>query len=149
MPTQLNTICQIPRLNLAWGMVKAKGSAGGIDGVTLTEFEKEKNKQLTLLADELAKGTWKPQPYMEIEVPKTKNPDEKRKLGMTAIRDKIVQHTIKSVIEPRYEKIFIGNSYGYRPGRGATKAIRRVLAECHKSQYKYVLRLSVLSVMHV
>jgi CRISPR-associated endonuclease Cas1/group II intron reverse transcriptase/maturase len=80
---------------------------------------------------------------MEIEVVKTKTPDEMRKLGMTAIRDKIVQHAIKSVIEPRYEKIFLGNSYGYRPGKGATKAIRRVLAECHRSQYKYILRLDI------
>lgn len=143
MLTQLNMLCQIPRLHLAWGTVKAKGSAGGIDGISIMEFEKEKRKEIPKLAEELKAGTWKPQPYMEIEVAKTKNPDEIRKLGMTAIRDKIVQHAIKSVIEPRYEKIFLGNSYGYRPGKGATKAIRRVLAECHKPQYKYVLRLDI------
>ena len=143
MPAQLNALCQIPRLYLAWNTVKAKGSAGGIDGISILEFEKEKRKEIPKLAEELNAGTWKPQPYMEIEVAKTKNPDEMRKLGMTAIRDKIVQHAIKSVIEPRYEKIFLGNSYGYRPGKGATKAIRRVLAECCKKQYKYVLRLDI------
>lgn len=143
MPYQLNTLCQIPRLYLAWNMVKAKGSVGGIDGITIIEFEKEKRKEIPKFAEELMAGTWKPQPYMEIEVVKTKNPDEIRKLGMTAIRDKIVQHAIKSIIEPRYERIFLANSYGYRPGKGATKAIRRVLAECHKSQYKYVLRLDI------
>lgn len=143
MPAQLNMLCQIPRLHLAWGIVKAKGSAGGIDGMTIIEFEHEKRKEILKLSEELKAGMWKPQPYMEIEVAKTKNPDEIRRLGMTAIRDKIVQHAIKSIIEPRYEKIFLGNSYGYRPGKGATKAIRRVLAECHKLQYKYVLRLDI------
>lgn len=143
MPAQLNALCQIPRLYLAWNMVKAKGSVGGIDGVSILEFEKEKRKEIPKLAEELKAGTWKPQPYMEIEVAKTKNPEEMRKLGMTAIRDKIVQHAIKSVIEPRYEKIFMGNSYGYRPGKGAAKAIRRLLAECCKKQYKYVLRLDI------
>ena len=143
MPSQLNMLCQIPRLHIAWGNVKAKGAAGGIDGISILEFEKEKRKELPKLAEELKAGTWKPLPYMEIEVAKTKNPDEVRKLGMTAIRDKIVQHAIKSVIEPRYEKIFLGNSYGYRPGKGAMKAIRRVLAECHRPQYKYVLRLDI------
>jgi len=143
MPAQLNALCQIPRLYLAWNTVKAKGSAGGIDGISILEFEKEKRREIPKLAEELKTSTWKPQPYMEIEVAKTKNPDEIRKLGMTAIRDKIVQHAIKSVIEPRYEKIFLGNSYGYRPGKGATKAIRRVLAECHRPQYKYVLRLDI------
>jgi len=143
MSAQLNALCQIPRLYLAWNTVKAKGSAGGIDRISILEFEKEKRKEIPKLAEELKVGTWKPQPYMEIEVAKTKNPEEMRKLGMTAIRDKIVQHAIKSVIEPRYEKFFLGNSYGYRPGKGATKAIRRVLAECHKPQYKYVLRLDI------
>ena len=143
MPAQLNALCQIPRLYLAWNTVKAKGSAGGVDGISILEFEKDKRKEIPKLAEELKAGTWKPQPYMEIEVAKTKNPDEMRKLGMTAIRDKIVQHAIKSIIEPRYEKIFLGNSYGYRPGKGATKAIRRVLAECCKKQYKYVLRLDI------
>ena len=143
MPAQLNQLCQIPRLHLAWNAVKAKGSVGGIDGMTIIEFEHNKRKEIPKLAEELKAGKWKPQPYMEIEVAKTKNPDEIRKLGMTAIRDKIVQHVIKSVIEPRYEKIFLGNSYGYRPGKGAAKAIRRVLAECHRPQYKYVLRLDI------
>ena len=116
---------------------------GGIDGVTIQEFEKEKRKQIPMLASELKAGSWKPQPYLEIEVSKFKNPEEVRKLGMSAIRDKIVQHAIRAIIEPRYEKIFLGNSYSYRPGKGAVKAIRRILAECHKSKYKYVLRLDI------
>ena len=107
MSTQLNQLCQIPRLHLAWNTVKAKGAAGGIDGMTIIDFEHDKRKEIPKLAEELKAGTWKPQPYMEIEVPKIKNPDEIRKLGMTAIRDKIVQHAIKSIIEPRYEKIFL------------------------------------------
>lgn len=143
MPSQLQSLCQISRLHLAWNTVKVKGSVGGIDGVTIHEFEQNKRKEIPKLAEELKAGKWKPQPYMEIEVAKIKNPDEIRKLGMTAIRDKIVQHAIKSVIEPRYEKIFLNCSYGYRPGKGATKAIRRLLAECRRPQYKYVLRLDI------
>lgn len=84
MPVQLNMLCQIPRLHLAWNTVKAKGSAGGIDGMTIIEFEHDKRKEILKLAEELKAGTWKPQPYMEIEVAKTKSPDEMRKLGMTA-----------------------------------------------------------------
>lgn len=107
MPAQLNMLCQIPRLHLAWCTVKAKGSVGGIDGISIDEFEKNKRREIAKLAEELKTGIWKPQPYLEIEVAKTKNPDEIRKLGMTAIRDKIVQHAIKSIVEPRFEKIFL------------------------------------------
>lgn len=143
MPTQFNTLCSELSLYNAWNIVKEKGSVGGIDGVTIQEFEKEKRKLIPKLAEELRNGSWKPMPYLEIEVAKKKSPDEMRKLGMTAVRDKIVQHAIKVIIEPRYDHIFVGNSYGYRSGKGATKAIRRVLSECKNKKYKYVLRLDI------
>ena len=108
MAKQIDILCSEITLYNAWSVVKEKGSAGGIDGMTIQEFDKEK-----------------------------------RKLGMITIRDKIVQQGIRAIIEPRYDRIFIGNSYGYRPGKGATKAIRRVLSECKNKKYKYVLRLDI------
>lgn len=143
MPTQFAILCQETTLYNAWNIVKEKGAAGGIDGMTIQEFDKDKRRQIPKLAEELSNKTWKPYPYLEIEVAKDKSPEEKRKIGMTVIRDKIVQVAIKGIIEPRYDRIFVGNSYGYRPGKGATKAIRRVLAECKNKKYKYVLRLDI------
>lgn len=35
MSSQFDTLCQESRLHLAWNIVKARGAAGGIDGVTL------------------------------------------------------------------------------------------------------------------
>ena len=87
MPAQFKTLCQETTLYEAWSTVKSKGSAGGIDGVTIQEFDKEKRKEIPKLVEELKAGTWKPYPYLEIEIPKSKDPTEKRKLGMTAIRD--------------------------------------------------------------
>ena len=46
MPSQLVTLCQEARLYLAWNSVKAKGAGGGIDGVSVLDFEKEKRKQI-------------------------------------------------------------------------------------------------------
>lgn len=143
MSAQFNALCQIPRLYLAWSMVKSKGSVGGIDGISIDEFEKNKRKYIQQLSAELKDGTWKPQPYLETEAAKSKNPNEIRKLCMMTIRDKIVQYAIKSIIEPRYEKIFYANNYGYRPGRGATKAICRIVHECKNKNIKYVLRLDI------
>lgn len=143
MPSvHFNTLCQPATLFTAWNTVKAKGAAGGVDGVTVEVFEKQKKTQIPKLVEELKAGRWKPLPYLQIEVPKKKNTEEMRKLGMTAICDKIVQQAIKMLIEPRLERQFLGNSYAYRPGKGATKAIRRVVAECAK-KYLYVLRLDI------
>lgn len=143
MVNLFNTLCLESTLVNAWNIVKGKGSAGGIDGVTLEDFEKDKRKLIPKIAESLKAGNWKPLPYVEIEVAKNKNPEEKRKLGLTSVGDKIVQHALKIVIEPRLERLFLGNSYGYRPGKGAVKAIRRVLQECHNKKLQYVLRLDI------
>ncbi len=145
MKTQFSILCQEKTLYEAWRYVKTKGAAGGIDGVTIAAFNKDKVHQIILLREELLNGRWKPQPYLQISIPKTKDPKETRTLGMAVVRDKIVQQAIRSIIEPRFERVFVPNSYAYRPGKGATKAIRRVLSECQKTQYKYVLRLDIES----
>lgn len=53
MPTQFNTLCQETTLYNAWNVVKEKGAMGGIDGMTIQEFEKDKRGQIPKLAEEL------------------------------------------------------------------------------------------------
>ncbi len=48
MPAQLNALCQIPRLYLAWN-TKAKGSAGGIDGMTTIDFKKKEPVKVVVI----------------------------------------------------------------------------------------------------
>jgi RNA-directed DNA polymerase len=45
---------------------------------------------------------------------------------MPAVRDRIVQGALRHVLEPIFEAEFAGRSYGFRPGRGAKDALRRV-----------------------
>ena len=47
MPSQFDTLCQETTLYNAWNIVKEKGAIGGIDGVTIQEFDKEKRRQIT------------------------------------------------------------------------------------------------------
>lgn len=47
-----------------------------------------------------------------MEIPKKTN--EKRKLGLLTVKDKVVQQAIKILAEPKFEAIFVPNSYGYR-----------------------------------
>jgi len=44
MAKQIDILCSESSLYNAWNIVKAKGAAGGIDGVSIQEFEKEKRK---------------------------------------------------------------------------------------------------------
>ena len=143
MVTQFNILCQEATLYDAWNTVKSKGSAGGVDGVTIEEFNKDKKNQIRQLKEELQKGEWKPQPYLQIAIPKTKDPNEKRILGMATVRDKIVQQAIRKIIEPRFEKLFLTNSFAYRPGKGALKTIKYIVKQCGNKEYLYALRLDV------
>ena len=49
-----------------------------------------------------------------------------RPLGIPTICDRVVQTAAKLVLESIFEANFEGNTYGYRPARGAVDAVRKV-----------------------
>ena len=49
-----------------------------------------------------------------------------RPLGMPTVRDRVVQHACKVVLEPLFEANFPDHSYGFRPKRRAVQAVKRV-----------------------
>ena len=132
MHNQFTTLCQEATLYKAWKDVKSKGSAGGIDGITIEGFDKVKVHQIKQIQEELKNGTWKPQPYLQIAIPKNKNPKEKRVLGMAAIKDKIVQQAIRLIIEPRFERLFLPNSYAYR--HTISEYVQEAYKACHQKR---------------
>ena len=73
--------------------MKSKNSAGGIDGLSIAAFEEELETYIREISDSLKLGKWVPEPYLRIEIPKKDN--EKRKLGLLSVKDKIVQQAIK------------------------------------------------------
>ena len=143
MNTHFCNLCREDTLYKAWNYVKSKGSAGGIDGVTIEDFNKDKEHQIRIIQAELKNGTWKPQPYLQIAIPKSKDPNEKRILGMAVVKDKVIQQAVRQIIEPRLERLFLPNSFAYRQGKGALKTIRYVIKQCGNTEYKYSLRLDV------
>ena len=116
-------LCTLATLQEAWKVVEAKGSMGGIDRQSVDSFGKNAQVYLVDLADELSQGSYVPEPYLEIAIPKDGN--EFRVLGLPTVKDKIVQQALKELMEPIWEEIFLNTSYGYRSGKSAFKAIRR------------------------
>lgn len=129
MARLITSLYSTKTLHQAWKAVKQKNSAGGIDGLTVEEYEADLGNNLRELQLELKNKSWRPEPYFRIEIKKKKTEGERRKLGLLTIKDKIVQQAIKSLIEQRFENLFLNNSYGYRPDKGHTRAIKRSLSE--------------------
>ena len=62
-----------------------------------------------------------------------------RSLGVASIEDKIVQNVIRMIMEPLYESIFHGFSYGFRPNRGCHDALDALYVSIAYHKVNYVL----------
>jgi RNA-directed DNA polymerase len=112
-------------LQSAFQKVWRNGGSAGADEQTVAHFARHAETELQRLHEQLRDGTYRPQPVRRawIDKPGSK---EKRPLGIPAVRDRIVQGALRHVLEPILETEFAEHSYGFRPGRGAKDALRRV-----------------------
>ena len=108
----------------AWQVIRNDG-APGVDHRSCEQLEEELSSEVSLLERRLREGTYQPQAVKRVWIAKTGRP-EKRPLGIPIVRDRVVQATLRNVIEPIFEAEFVEHSYGFRPGRGASQALSRV-----------------------
>jgi RNA-directed DNA polymerase len=112
-------------LRTAYVLAKRNNGAPGIDGVTFAAIEAAGvDAFLTQLRDELVTRTYRPLRNRRVAIPKRGG--KVRVLGIPAIRDRVVQGTLKLILEPIFEADFCNGSYGYRPRRTAHEAVARV-----------------------
>jgi RNA-directed DNA polymerase len=104
----------------------------GIDGKKVTH-----PTQRLRLVNELNVKGYKAKALRRIWIPKPGR-DEKRPLGIPTIKDRAMQALVKSALEPYWEALFEGTSYGFRPGRSAHDAIGRIYTVIN-TKAKYVL----------
>lgn len=116
-------------LKRAWESVRENKGSGGIDGIGIPAFGETVTEELTRLHQELKTSEYKPMPVRRVSIPKRGKPKEKRPLGIPAIRDRVCQQALKNRLEPIFEPGFSDCSYGYRPGRSAHDAMRKIYRE--------------------
>jgi group II intron reverse transcriptase/maturase/CRISPR-associated endonuclease Cas1 len=129
-------LCQPVLLSQAWQQVKEKNTAGGIDRKSVEDYATNVDKYLNDLNNQLANGKYVPQPYKETFIPK--NANEKRRLGLLTVNDKIVQTAVYLLINPIFEREFLRVSYGYRSRMGSIKAVKKVQHLIINEQYKWL-----------
>ena len=136
----LERILSRDNLNRAYKRVKANKGAPGIDGMTVEKALPWLKEHREELLQSIREGKYKPQPVRRKEIPK---PDGGvRKLGIPNVVDRIIQQAIAQELTPIFEPLFYENSYGYRPGKSAQKAIQRV-KEYAEQGYKYAVEIDL------
>ena len=101
--------------------------APGVDGVSKDDYAQDLESNLSALAQKLQQQAYRPQPVRRVEIPKADG--NMRPLGISCTEDKIVQEMVRRVLDAIYEPVFLDTSYGFRPGRSAHDALRRLNQE--------------------
>ena len=113
-------------LQEAWRMVRRNGGSAGVDGETIADIEaKGVEAWLRELSQDLKEGTYQPQAVRQVLIPK-KTPGKFRPLGIPCLRDRVAQTSAMLVLSPIFEADLQPEQYGYRPGRSAQDAIKRI-----------------------
>lgn len=133
-----NLVCDPAFLVVAWKRVRGNRGArsAGVDGVAPRSIVVGEKRFLRRLRDDLKTGGFEPLPVRQRMI--TKSNGRLRSLGIPTARDRVVQASLKLVLEPIFEADFLPCSYGFRPGRRPHDAI----AEIHmlaSNRYEWVL----------
>ena len=115
-----------------------KDAAAGIDKVTKKEYGSSLEKNLTALVEKLHRMSYIPLPVRRVYIPKPGSSKE-RPLGIPALEDKLVQAGLARILSAIYEQDFIGDSYGFRPGRGCHDALRALSQEVEGGRIHYIV----------
>ena len=124
-------------LQSALERVRRNGGSAGVDHERVEDFDRKEEENLTKLSKSLQEGTYRPQAIRRKWIPK-EGSGEMRPLGIPTVRDRIVQGSLRNVLEPIFEKDFAKQSYGFRPNRGCKDALRKV-EELLKKGYTWIV----------
>jgi RNA-directed DNA polymerase len=134
-------VCALQRV-----AANAGAKTAGIDGMTVAQIKAREGGELAFLAqlrDSLKSGEYRPAEVRQVMIPKGKS-GKFRKLGIPTVTDRVVQASLKAVLEPIFEADFKPCSYGFRPNRRSQDAI----AEIHqlssgRSDYHWILEADI------
>ena len=76
-------------------------------------------------------------------IPKPRS-SEQRPLSIPAVRDRIVQAALKTVIEPVFKADFMVDSFGFRPKRSAHDALQVLIDEAWRGR-RWVVETDIAS----
>ena len=122
----MERVLESENMRQAWRRVKSNQGAPGIDGMRIEDFPEFARSNLPAIRQALRDGTYRPQPVRRVTIPKPNGGE--RLLGIPTVMDRVIQQAIAQVLGPIFDPGFSDASFGFRPGRSAHGALRRVQA---------------------
>ncbi|WP_328580488.1 group II intron reverse transcriptase/maturase [Streptomyces sp. NBC_00370] len=120
-----NLVADPAFLLVAWDRVRGNKGArtAGVDGKTARYIEAAQGVEVFLdkLRSQVKDRSFTPVPVRERMIPKANG--KLRRLGIPTVADRLVQASLKLLLEPIFEADFLPCSYGFRPKRRAHDAI--------------------------
>jgi RNA-directed DNA polymerase len=132
----------------AWERVSTNIGARtpGVDRATVAWIETRIGVEafLSQVRDSLKSGEFRPVEVRQVLIPKGHNTGRFRKLGIPTLADRVVQASLKAVLEPIFEADFKPCSYGFRLNRRAHDAISEIHFLASKPRnYEWVLEADI------
>ena len=121
----MDKVWKMENLQRAVAKVAHGKSQKKADGRKCRRYAEESDWRLPALQRNIQNGLYDPKPAQRIWIPKLGS-KELRPLGIPEVENRVVERAVRNVIEPIFEHTFAQQSWGFRPGRGAKDALRRV-----------------------
>ncbi|MGC9222105.1 MAG: group II intron reverse transcriptase/maturase [Solirubrobacteraceae bacterium] len=121
-------------LRRAWERVKKNKGAGGVDGVTIARFDENVARYLDVVHRQLKDGRYRSRPVKRVEIDKP-GTTKKRPLSIPTVMDRVCQQALVQVLDPIFEPTFQEASFGYRQGRSAHGAMRRIWRQLEQAEW--------------
>jgi RNA-directed DNA polymerase len=121
----IDKVWKLENLQSAVKQVSRNRGGAGVDEQPCADYQRQSPGRLPGLQARLQCGEYRPKAVKRVWIPKLGS-RELRPLGIPTVEDRVVQTALRNVIEPIFENVMAEHSYGFRPGRGAKDALRRV-----------------------
>lgn len=115
-----------------------KAAKGKRSKSSVASFDYRMANELIYLQHQLLTEHYQPGEYVHFHIHEPKI----RKISAAPFRDRVVHHALCHIIEPRFEQLFIEDSYANRKHKGTHLAIDRL--QNFAQRYPYVLRADII-----
>ncbi len=114
-----------------------KAARGKRSNPIVADFENNRERYIFTLQHRLANKSYRPAGYRSFRILDPKP----RLISAAPFHDRVIHHALCNVIDPIFERTFIGDSYANRKGKGVHKALDK--AQKLMRQYPFVLQCDI------